>query len=287
MSDAQQVEQPIEAWAEQGKRPDWRKHRRPEQLPGATTAIAGRLPPADSSYRCQGTIRNGANIGQQCSRWAVRGGRFCPKHGGCRENNGVHHRRTDRTKRLRRHHRINDKALPEVYSKYLSNKLTERLEELAGVPDELDLTEELRLMRSVAVDAAQLYDVAINVDDAQPGALEMRMSAGEILRDAIDGVGQTVERVIKAQKDRRETLTVQSLHVVVTQIVERMYDELGDSVDPQIIRRLADSIRDVRLPSDEIQGTALTPDQDAREMDATIPDAPPESLVPRIAEVAS
>src|SRR5262245_22930622 len=66
-----------------GQRERWRRARRWRKMEpgvGGTRGITA-PPPADSTYRCQAICR-GARAGERCLRWAVRGQRFCDKHGG-------------------------------------------------------------------------------------------------------------------------------------------------------------------------------------------------------------
>lgn len=244
-------------------------------------------------HRCRAIKRNSKDprkIGKQCSKLAVTGHQFCKSHGGKKREVEVLG-----AGRSQRHlnAELQAQELPQVYSRFLSNKLSERLQELAGVPDELDLEQELALLRSVTVDAAQLYDLAINMPDQDAsgksisGVAEARIAAGTLLRECVGEVRDMVESIVSTQKERRETLTVPSLHIVVTQLVDLMYDELGDIAPHDKIRDLAKRMKDIRLPSQEIQGTLLTPDMDVREMDATIPSVPPGSDAPRIAQTES
>lgn len=233
--------------------------------------------------RCKAIKRNSkdpSKIGKQCSKFACRGHQFCKSHGGKTSKQQLKGAQNadDRVSAARAVER-----LPEVYSRYLSNKLSERMAELAGVPDELDLKEELALLRSTAIDAAQLYDLAANAPDNTKDIQQLRVAAGAIVRETLSEVRDMVESIVAIEEKRRETLTVPSLHIVVTQIVDLMYDELGDVVPVDKIRGLANRMKDIRLPSDEVQGTVLTPDMDVREMDETIPSAPPGADAPRIA----
>jgi len=166
---------------------------------------------------------------------------------------------------------------PYVYSKYLSDRLLDRIADAAGVNDRLALDAELDLFRATVLDAAKLYDTALSLPEGEKGD-QVRLTAGQILRDVLTQLGAMVERVLTCEQRRKDTLSVQSLHVVVAQIVDMAHEAFGEEPDAILkVRAFADRVKELRLPSDGLnKGTTITPDQQVIEMDATVP--PPQEL---------
>lgn len=165
-----------------------------------------------------------------------------------------------------------------AYSVHLSQTLTSRLAELAGKsPIELiDLTEELKLAKSTVDDVASFYDVALlaqeqaDTPEKQLACLQASIAAGRMVRDVIAEVGDIAGKAAGAMAAAKAFVGVQDLPLLVGQIVEAVHDELGDD-DPELVKRIAGRIRDIKLPSSGPHGTDITPDQDVLEMDDTIP----------------
>lgn len=237
-----------------------RRHRKPEKLAAAPggTGILGRPPPG-SSYRCVSICRSGKHAGEQCPHWALRGQRRCRHHGG---RGGATRGVAARMFRLKRY--------PAVYSKYLSDKLLSKMAEASGQKDALDLSEELKLVRVAALDAVQLYDVTQQLPSDDKSAQEMRLAAGLVMREALEAVGDMAKRAADIEKSRDDRVGVGQLHVIVAQIVDMAYEAFGDE-HVALVRKFAEQIKTIRLPSDEVKGTMITPDQDVLAMDETVP----------------
>ena len=78
----------------------------------------------------------------------------------------------------------------KLYKNFLSETLIGRLEELAS--EESDLTGELALMRSVVVDASQMYDTAL-----RSGTGSSIATAGLLLRDAIKDLVDSADKILR------------------------------------------------------------------------------------------
>lgn len=244
----------------------WRWYRRfrsvDEPPPGGKSMLSGG-PPPDSSYRCVALSRR---TGLRCRRWALRGYQRCPRHCGAsrrvREAGSIANRS------------FKVKSLPAVYTRYLSQTLLSKMAEMSGVKDQMDLTEELRLMRVAALDTIQTYDAIASLEGtgiAEDKLREAKVMAGLVMKEALEAVISTVDKMASIDAKRRDKVDVGSLHVVVNQIVERAHEAFGDLAPIEVVRKFADACREIRLPTQDVKGTSITPDQDAREMNDTIP----------------
>jgi hypothetical protein len=241
--------------------------------------------PAPMEFRCKDFKRgirdlDGNRI--RCGNWCKRGHDRCAFHLRffCRPKAAHHLRGGTNNDRI--------PTLPVAYSKYLSESLNERLKSLEqGTPVELlDMTEELKLAKTTIHDAAQFYDAAlmagdIAVDDkAKLAALQASLAAGQLMRDVIAQVGDIAEQAATVMGQAKEFYSVQNIPLMISQIITAIRDEIGDDT-PEKVMRIAERIREIRMPSAGPQGTDITPDMDAQAMDATVPTAP--DIVPRIA----
>lgn len=173
--------------------------------------------------------------------------------------------------------------IPVAYSKYLSNTLAERIMELAsGSRDEqLDLSEDLALVRLTARDAAVMYDALCQTPvmsaEGRPieAVLQARLAAGAILREALKEVADMCERYVKvAYAPSRSQISVLNLDMILSQVVTEAYDVLGESPDMIAkVMELSQRVKAIRLPDENI-GTTITPDMDVLAMDRTIPASP-------------
>lgn len=185
------------------------------------------------------------------------------------------------------------KRLPYVYSKYLSNALASRLDELTARPlrEQLDMTGALALMQSHAIDAAQMYDTTLQTTDEQlrqfekldngeankratiDMILQARLAAGLVMKEALESVVEMAQKIQQMTTDKRNTIAVQDIHLLVTQFVEVAYDTFGDE-NVARVKEYAEKLRQIKLPRDGHEGTMITPDMDVMEMDRSIPKAP-------------
>ncbi len=205
--------------------------------------------PEDAPYRCQAFLAK--RHGRQCRKYALRGERFCAFHGGrCRRRRGV----------------VRTEHLPKFYSSVLTGTLAELVEsQLDGPPHEqLQLFEELALMRSVSLDAVRLYDTA-----KAKGGLDAQQTAAHLMRDAINQVQSTVEVATKVFVASKGVVTVHNLSHVVRQITRIAHDVLQDH--PELAHKFEDSVRRQVKIEEGAKGTTVTPDVDVLDMDATIP----------------
>lgn len=167
------------------------------------------------------------------------------------------------------------------YRQYLSKTLSDKLAECLShdESEQTALLEDLALMRQTVVDIAQLYDVAhVAYEDAQTKeirdkALEMKVTAGQLLRDAIGEVADIADKVEKHRAIRMEQtgVSVHAIAYIAKQCAQLAYRLCGD--DLMLAQEFEKGIRAIRLPNSpaELAGTLITPDQDVLAMDDTVP----------------
>lgn len=162
-----------------------------------------------------------------------------------------------------------------MYSKHLSKALAGKVDEARAL-DPFDLTEELALLRVMALDTAQLYDVIRSVENDKLGnpipdsdRLTMAVEAGKVCRDALGEVFDAVKRMTEVESNRKDMVTSTSLTTVLARVVTAVHDVLGDERETEVMA-IAEAIRKIKLPSQN-SGTDLTPDLDALDMDASVP----------------
>lgn len=185
--------------------------------------------------------------GARCNKWALKGSEFCSTHGG----------------RLYHKHPVRTYHLPRFYSKHLHRTLSEVIEEaLAASPrEQLNLSEELAVMRATAADVCKLYDACTS--------FTTRVKAGDILRSVMKEVVSVCESAARVEALAKDKLNVHNLAYVISQVVRCAYDVFSDDLPKA--KEFETLIREtIRVPN-EAQGTTVTPDQDAMDMDGTIP----------------
>lgn len=208
-------------------------------------SFCGSAPP-NHPRRCQGM---GRHSGVRCKNWADTGSKFCRFHGG---HLGKRHARVDK--------------LPQMYSKHLTHTLQKVVEETLtqSIQDQLDLTEELAVIRGTVIDVCKLFDLTEEGGDA-------RLTAGALLRATLREVVSSCEAAARVAAISRDRISVHNLSNVLNQVVRCAWQVFGDDHDKA--REFEKLIKTtVRLP-DEVLGTSITPEQDVLEMDDSIPKA--------------
>jgi hypothetical protein len=156
-----------------------------------------------------------------------------------------------------------------VYSRYLSDRLQDRLAEAAGLSDRYSCAEELDVVRATTVDVLKLYDETLKLDDT-PDNLQKKINAGFIVCERMKEVAAMVNTAIQVEKQRNDVLSVGTLHLVVAQVAELAHDVFGED-QPERVREFANRIQNIRMPSKELEGTVRTPDMDVDDMDSSVP----------------
>lgn len=170
--------------------------------------------------------------------------------------------------------------MPAAFSRHLSQTLKQRLAELEGnSPSELiDLTTELTSAKVTMGDVMQLYDLTLlALEQAPPeeqlACLRAVISTGHLVRETALEIGDVAGKAAGAMAACRHFLGIQNIPVLVNQWVNIMYEELGEE-NADAVARIAERIKEVRMPDGGPRGTRLTPemaDEEARMMDASVP----------------
>lgn len=186
--------------------------------------------------------------GDRCKRWAVKGRKYCKFHGGSRP--------------------VGQELmiLPRFYSRHLTKTLEAFVNECldADPSEQINLFQELALLRQSASHAVLLYGAAV---DGVNITAETKLATAALMRDVLREVADMCAKAAQVDAAMRDKVSVHNLRHLVNQIVRVAYDEL--TLDDA--KRFEKAIRERVRVTDEAAGTTVTPDQDARDMDATVP----------------
>lgn len=217
--------------------------------------FASGRPAANSPRRCQALLLK--RHGRQCRRWALKGSKFCPFHGG-------------RKKKLL--HNV-DRKMPGIYSKKLGPTLAKALEEAVSQPngEMLRVYEELALVRLSSQESVRLFSAVYELPDDHPKKSESLLMTGSLMRESLQEVIKVAQTAASIESQQNDRVSIQHLAAVVEQIVRLAYEAFGeDHLD--LVQNYESLIRGkVRLPKPGSDGTTITPDQDVMEMDDTVP----------------
>jgi len=205
----------------------------------------------DHPRRCQAKFKR--KPGKICRNFALRDSRFCKFHGGARD------------RALGRGVRVNH--LPRFYQNVLTKTVAQLVEDQLGASpnEQLQIYEELALMRVAASQAVRLYGAALEL-----GKDDIINNASVLMRDALESVVDTCETAAKIEASAKDKFSIHSLQQVVNQIVRLAHEVFGDDQSKvEMFERLMRT--KIKMPVGE-SGTTLTPDQDVTEMDDTVPD---------------
>ncbi len=161
--------------------------------------------------------------------------------------------------------------MPGFYSKHLRKTLVDSINDALNVAPEEQVAvfEELATMRETVLPVLKMWDAAHAVEGDQ--GLEIQASAGALLREQLKEVvvvAETANRIMLSGKDQ---FSVHTLGHIVNQIVRIAYDVFGDD-EMERAEHFERLVRErIKMPTAENQGTLVTPDMDAIEMDDTVP----------------
>lgn len=162
--------------------------------------------------------------------------------------------------------------LPHFYSKRLNGTLGKFIEDSLATPpgEQLDLYAELAMMRHVASEAASLYEAAVDMTPepgkelAKQGAV---MACATVMQEALNMVADMAGKISGIERNATDKVSAGQLSFIVAQIVRIAHETMPD----EYARTFEASMREkVRIQTGP-QGTTLTPDMDAVEMDGTVP----------------
>lgn len=218
------------------------------------SAWTGGQPSEDSPRRCLGTSRL---TGEQCKRWALRGVTRCQRHGGRMQQ-----------KAQQGHGRV--EYMPGWYRDALGPTIAEALDKLTcgSASEQLQLFEELALMRHAAQDAVKLYAAAQRVTG--DNALSVRTEAAAIMQAQLREVAKICESAARVDAMAKDKFSIHAVQLLINQMVRICAQVFKDHED--LVKTFERRIREeVKLPTSDAVGTSITPDAEVREMDSTVP----------------
>lgn len=220
------------------------------------------------------TVKSG--YAEPCGRTPAKDSPYCARH----STSG----NVRRLYRLKTSHAARSE-LTKVYRSVLSPALRQVIDDqLNGrMPaEQLQLYEELALMRHAATQAVVLYDAAVQLvnskDKGDAQAAATLMSATELMKAALKDVADLAKAAAQIDNMAQDKLSVQQLAVVVDQMVRVASDVFtAHGVADEVVEQFAGEVKDrVKIPMLETRGTLITPDEDVIAMDATVPSGPDE-----------
>lgn len=153
--------------------------------------------------------------------------------------------------------------LPTFYAKHLKTSLKKTIEDQLEVDpiEQINIFEELAIIRATAVSAVTLYEKCVGTKAEQ--------GAGALVRDVLKEVVTTCQAAQQIESSSKDNISIHSIGHIVNQIVKVAYDVFGDDFEKaQLFEKLVNER--VKMPLQQ-SGTLITPDQDAAEMDETVP----------------
>lgn len=242
--------------------------------PSRLAAYWSREARAKHPSRCQAVFKGQPD--KICCRWALKGSRYCARHGGKLERT---HRANNGGSNVRVNH------LPRFYSKQLTGTLAEFVRESLDSPavEQLDLLQELALFRAHAAQAVAQYNMVRAIYDMLPvgtpkelieQAKQAVWNAGAVMQDMLERVADLTLTASKVRANEAGSVSIHNIVDVSNQFVRIIYE----MADEETARRIEHAVKNVvRVAATKQEGTTLTPDQIAqtvRAMDATIPRTP-------------
>lgn len=194
--------------------------------------------------------------------------------------------------------------MPRFYRRQLAGTLETLVQEsLESDPSEqLNLMEELALMRATASQSVALYSVTMQAMEGKSDerSVEMMAAAGSLMRDALEHVAQMCKDATTVSMAQSDRISAHSINFIMRQIVSVAHEVFGEAVEhpngtvldlTPLLERFDERLRRcIRVPGQRtMQGTLLRPDggsQDqesyedgpttddvVRDMDDMVPDA--------------
>jgi hypothetical protein len=169
--------------------------------------------------------------------------------------------------------RAGNTNMSRFYRNHLTKSLADMLDDALSIDpgEQLQLYEELALMRDVAGQAVALYGISKDLADKEPNEKnrERVLMAGQLMQGQLSEVVKICESASRIA-NARNNISPDQLGFFVAQLTRCVHDVFGD--DPRVV--LLDKVlkEQVRIPVDGASGgTTLTPDSDARDMDSSVP----------------
>lgn len=156
--------------------------------------------------------------------------------------------------------------MTRFYSKYMTRTVREAVEDALAVSpqEQLQLFEELALMRTLAGESIKLYSAA-----KETGKQPVIDTAAMIMQQQLNEVVRTCEAAARIDASAKDKVSVHTIHHFVDQIVRIAFDSFGDDPKAKEFEHLIRT--QLKLPRSGNDGTSLTPDMDVTEMDSSVP----------------
>lgn len=179
------------------------------------------------------------------------------------------------------------KRFPMAY-RVLSKVLTRRLEGLnQATTDQLQLREELKLVRAITEDAVETYDQACiacelieeqGIEDAAviKKAKQIKEGAADALCSAIKQVRKTALDAARVEALGAHMFSAVAVQEILTQVVHIIHDACEPFANgPEIVKLIDERMREqIKVQQSAALGTMISPsdvDADVLEMDSTVP----------------
>lgn len=161
------------------------------------------------------------------------------------------------------------------FSHRLGPKLRAAVEQCLDAPEaeQLELFEELAIIRSLAGDAAEIHARAEALPDERQDKQQLLIAAGSLLSQQMEYIATVCEKAAKVSAMGKDKYSIHTLQDIINQVGRMVHSCFGHDVAGLMAfdKMLSEQLR---LPVSQNQGTYRTPDIEATMMDDTIPSAP-------------
>lgn len=162
--------------------------------------------------------------------------------------------------------------MSKFYTRVLSKTMAEIMESHLGLPaaEQVSLLEELSLSRQMQAEAIAMYAAVEAMPEGEKRTALMPQVAGLMMEALkfVQSMSESAARILNTGKDK---LAFENLSTIQQQLLRAAHTTWGND-DPKI-KEFNEQLRKILVPVD-VAGTHLTPDQDAMDMDSTIPRKP-------------
>lgn len=202
---------------------DWEKWPEGKPFDPETGHFLG-APPAGHPRRCQGSKLNK----DQCGQWAVKGSRFCKKHGG----------HMGGRKRL---------ATMGLYSNRAGDKLKKILKDIREETgdERMSLAEEVDVSRALCQKAVHIFEVTC-VESAADTSVAQKDIAISCLKEALTHVGQMVERHAKVLALSESVFDPDQIDWIIGTFKQILNKRLED--EPMLLKMIMADIDGITVP---------------------------------------
>ena len=240
-------------------------------------------PELDSPWRCNFVLTSG----RRCRSWSLATPETTKLHpatgqrkplGLCR----IHNRWADSD------HLWGLQDVPRYYRRSLGPTLKAAVEEALAVPaaEQVELNEELALMREAASEAVKTFSDAVEfvrVAEAtgrpeyiEP-AREALQGASHLVMGSLERVGDYSLKLARVEALSKDNITIHTVYSVLSQVTRIFYvvcGEENEALAREVERRIRDEVNVPGIASND--GTDITPGDDIKAMDSTVPREPTE-----------